>query len=173
MQLDTLRKGGIKVSYSMRPTESRSSLTKDQYDLYVYGGAGVQTYNVYSSFTLALGLPKYLKAFSPFAHTDTGPQWQGIFKEQQGDNGNKMLDSLLILIIFVFGSMLQDTGELHIVEIAFFVNGGFSIHLINFLVCKPVAHGSEQFTQVILMNETCIGDIERKEGEDPPPPNLD
>lgn len=57
------------------------------------------------------------------------------------------------LVVFVLGAMFEDAGELHIVEVAFLINGRLSVHLIHLLVCEAVAHGGEQLPKVVLMDE--------------------
>lgn len=59
---------------------------------------------------------------------------------------NLCSSSLVILVILVFGSVFQNTGELHIVEVAFFVNRCFSVHLIHFLICKTITHCGKELT---------------------------
>lgn len=54
--------------------------------------------------------------------------------------------SSVFLVILVFGSMFQNAGELHIVEVAFFVNRCFSVHLIHFLICKAITHRGKELT---------------------------
>lgn len=105
--------------------------------------------------------------FQSVTHSVLDPGHQGISRRNKKTGTNKdnwKLKSLLVLIIFVFGSMLQDTGELHIVKVAFLINWSFSIHLVYFLICKTITHGGKQFTQVIFMNEACIRDEEGKGG---------
>ena len=48
--------------------------------------------------------------------------------------------------------MLKDACELDVIEIPLFVNRCFSVQLVHFLVCKPVSHCGQQFSQVILLN---------------------
>lgn len=48
------------------------------------------------------------------------------------------------LVIFILGAMFEDSGKLHVVEVAFLVDGCLPVHLIHFLICEAVAHGSEQ-----------------------------
>lgn len=59
----------------------------------------------------------------------------------------------LHLIVLVFGSVFENTGELHVVEIALFIDGCFSEELINLLICEAIAHGGQKFSQVVLVNE--------------------
>lgn len=54
--------------------------------------------------------------------------------------------SLVFLVVLVFGSVFQDAGELHVVEVAFFVNWRFPVHLIHFLVCKAITHCGKELT---------------------------
>lgn len=58
------------------------------------------------------------------------------------------------LVVFVLGSVFEDAGELHIVEVAFLVNGGLAVHLVHFLVREAVAHGGEQLPKVVLVDKT-------------------
>lgn len=59
------------------------------------------------------------------------------------------------LIVLVLGPVLQDAGELHVVEVALLVDGRLPVHLIHLLVGEPVSHGGQQLTQMVLMNEAC------------------
>ena len=58
------------------------------------------------------------------------------------------------LVILVLGAVFEDAGELHIVEVAFLINGRLSVHLVHLLVCEAVTHGGEQLPKVVLMDET-------------------
>ena len=58
----------------------------------------------------------------------------------------------VLSVIFVFCSMLKDSSELDVIEIPLFVNRCFSVQLVHFLICKPVSHCGQQFSQVILLN---------------------
>lgn len=62
---------------------------------------------------------------------------------------------LRALIVLVLGPVLQDAGELHVVEVALFVDGRLPVHLIHLLVSEPVPHGGQQLTQVVLVDEAC------------------
>lgn len=59
-----------------------------------------------------------------------------------------------LFVIFVLGSVLQDTGEFGVVEVALLVNGCFPEELVHFLICEAVSHGGQQFSQVVLVNDT-------------------
>lgn len=59
-----------------------------------------------------------------------------------------------LFVIFVLGSVLQDAGELGVVEVALLVNGCFPKELVHFFVREAVSHGGEQFSQVVLMDDT-------------------
>lgn len=58
------------------------------------------------------------------------------------------------LVVFVLGPVFEDAGELHVVEVAFLVDGGLAVHLVHFLVCEAVAHGGEQLPKVVLVDKT-------------------
>lgn len=58
----------------------------------------------------------------------------------------------VLSVIFVFCSMFKDARELNIIEISLFVDRRFSVQLIHFLVCKPISHGCQQFSQVIFLD---------------------
>lgn len=61
------------------------------------------------------------------------------------------------LVVFLLGSMFEDAGKLHIVEVAFLINGCLAVHLVHFLICEAVAHGGEQLPEMVLMDETWAG----------------
>ena len=63
------------------------------------------------------------------------------------------------LVILVLGAVFEDAGELHIVEVAFLINGRLSVHLVHLLVCEAVTHGGEQLPKVVLMDETWGGGV--------------
>ena len=58
------------------------------------------------------------------------------------------------LVVLVLGTMLENAGELHVVEVAFLINGCLSVHLVHFLVREAVTHGGEQLPKVVLMDKT-------------------
>lgn len=58
------------------------------------------------------------------------------------------------LVVFLLGSMFEDAGKLHVVEVAFLINGCLAVHLVHFLICEAVAHGGEQLPEMVLMDET-------------------
>lgn len=58
------------------------------------------------------------------------------------------------LVVLVLGAVFEDAGELHVVEVAFLINGRLSVHLVHLLICEAVAHGGEQLPKVVLMDET-------------------
>lgn len=58
------------------------------------------------------------------------------------------------LVVFLLGSMFEDAGKLHVVEVALLINGRLAVHLVHFLVCEAVAHGGKQLPEVVLMDET-------------------
>lgn len=60
---------------------------------------------------------------------------------------------VLHLIVLVFGPMFENTGELHVVKIALFIDGRFSEKLIDLLICEAIAHGGQKFSQVVLIDE--------------------
>lgn len=55
-------------------------------------------------------------------------------------------------VVLVLGPVFQDTCELDVIEIPLLVDRSFSVELVHFLVCKPVPHGCQQLSQVILLN---------------------
>lgn len=59
-----------------------------------------------------------------------------------------------LFVIFVLSSMLQDAGELCVVEVALLVNGCFPEELVHLLVRETVSHGCQQFSQVVLVDDT-------------------
>ena len=67
--------------------------------------------------------------------------------------------------ILVLGAVFEDAGELHIVEVAFLINGRLSVHLVHLLVCEAVTHGGEQLPKVVLMDETWGGGVEGAQGQ--------
>ena len=58
------------------------------------------------------------------------------------------------LVVLVLGAVFEDAGELHVVEVAFLINGCLSVHLVHLLICEAVAHGGEQLPKVVLMDES-------------------
>ena len=58
------------------------------------------------------------------------------------------------LVVLVLGAVFEDAGELHVVEVAFLINGRLSVHLVHLLICEAVSHGGEQLPKVVLMDET-------------------
>lgn len=71
----------------------------------------------------------------------------GFLKEDAG--------RLVCLIVFVFGSVFKNTGELHVVEVALFIDRRFSEELVDFFVCESITHSGQQLSQVVLLNEAC------------------
>lgn len=57
------------------------------------------------------------------------------------------------LIVLVFGSMFKNTGELHVVEVALFIDWRFSEELVDFFICESIAHSGQKFSQIVLRNE--------------------
>ena len=57
------------------------------------------------------------------------------------------------LIVLVFGSVLQDACELHVVEVGLLVDGGLPDQLIHLLVGEAVTHGGQELPQVVLLDE--------------------
>lgn len=57
------------------------------------------------------------------------------------------------LIVLVFGSMFKNTGELHVVEVALFIDWRFSEELVDFFICESIAHSGQKFSQIVLLNE--------------------
>lgn len=78
-------------------------------------------------------------------HSEFGEQQSGTGARAWGRGG---------LVVLVLGTVLEDAGELHVVEVAFLINGGLSVHLVHFLICEAVAHGGEQLPKVVLMDKT-------------------
>lgn len=72
------------------------------------------------------------------------------------------------LVVLVLGTMLEDAGELHVVKVAFLINGCLSVHLVHFLVCEAVTHGGEQLPKVVLVDETWGQGQDRDSGWDTP-----
>lgn len=58
------------------------------------------------------------------------------------------------LVVLVLGAVFEDAGELHIVEVAFLINGRLSVHLVHLLICEAVTHGGEQLPKMVLVDET-------------------
>lgn len=61
----------------------------------------------------------------------------------------------ICLIVFVFGSVFKNTGELHVVEVALFIDRRFSEELVDLFVCEPITHSGQQLPQIVLRNEAC------------------
>lgn len=56
-------------------------------------------------------------------------------------------------VVLVLGTVFEDAGELHVVEVALLVDGRLAVHLVHLLVCEAVPHGGEQLPQVVLVYE--------------------
>lgn len=82
------------------------------------------------------------------AYGGAGQRGAGAWVARAGGGGR-----LSALIVLVLSSVLQDAGELHIVEVALLVDGRLPVHLVHLLVSEPVSHGGQQFTQMVLVNE--------------------
>lgn len=61
---------------------------------------------------------------------------------------------LPLLVVFVFGAVFENAGELCVVEVALLVNGRLAEQLIHLLICEAVAHGGQQLSQVVLVDHT-------------------
>ena len=59
-----------------------------------------------------------------------------------------------LFIVLVFGSVLENAGELGIVEVALLVNRCFPEELVHVLICEAVSHGGQQLPQVVLVDDT-------------------
>lgn len=73
---------------------------------------------------------------------------------------------MFFLIVLVFGSMFKNTGELHVVEVALFIDWRFSEELIDFFICESIAHSGQKFSQIVLRNEA-YGQKRKKKQNDP------
>jgi len=49
--------------------------------------------------------------------------------------------------------MFKNTGELHVVEVALFIDWRFSEELIDFFICESITHSGQKFSQIVLRNE--------------------
>lgn len=65
-----------------------------------------------------------------------------------------------LLIVLVFGTVLEDAGELGVVKVAFLVDGRLAEQLIHLFICEPVAHGGQQLPQMVLVDHTWL-ELER------------
>lgn len=61
---------------------------------------------------------------------------------------------LPLLIVLVFGTVLEDAGELCVVKVAFLVDGRLAEQLVHLFVCEAVAHGGQQLPQMVLVDHT-------------------
>jgi len=68
----------------------------------------------------------------------------------------------MALLVGVFCSVLEDPGELDIVELSV-LDGRFLVHVVDFVVTEPVAERGQDLTQVVLVKHASIGIV--KAGE--------
>lgn len=68
--------------------------------------------------------------------------------------GPEALSSSPLLIILVFGAVFEDAGELCVVEVAPLVDGCLAEQLVHLFVCEAIAHGGQQFSQMVLVDHT-------------------
>lgn len=61
---------------------------------------------------------------------------------------------LPLLVILVFGAVFKDAGELCVVEVALLVNGCLTEELVHLLICEAIAHGGQQLSQMVLVDDT-------------------
>lgn len=59
----------------------------------------------------------------------------------------------LDLVILVFGSVFEDTCELHIVKVVLLVNWGLPEELVDFFVCEAVTHRGQKLPQVVFLDK--------------------
>lgn len=64
---------------------------------------------------------------------------------------------LRLLVVLVFGTVLEDAGELGVVKVAFLVDGRLAEQLVHLFICEPVAHGGQQLPQMVLVDHTWLG----------------
>lgn len=50
--------------------------------------------------------------------------------------------------------MLEDAGELCVIEVSFLVDRCLAEKLVDLLVCETVAHGGEELAKVVFMDKT-------------------
>jgi len=99
-------------------------------------------------------------------HVLGGAHRRSLIREKRlamgGCNRVDMISSLLSLVSLL-GSMLQDPGELVVVEHAI-LDGRLPVHLVHIVVGEPVSNCREQLPQSVFVDQANIVLIETTEG---------
>lgn len=100
---------------------------------------------------------------TPITKYCTGEKWKiGFLAKARGSSDWSAVQymsglmSVPLLIVLVFGTVLEDAGELGVVKVAFLVDGCFAEQLVHLFICESVAHGGQQLPQVVLVDHTWL-----------------
>ncbi len=77
------------------------------------------------------------------------------FVDADVSNVLRLMLSGRLHVVFFFGPVFEDPGELAVVKVALFVNGSLSVELVHLFICETISHGGQQLAQLVFVNESC------------------